>query len=119
MARTSWRIMPTTLLGRWSVGASIAMPLLFNLGTSFINSLYLSVPAGNNIMADIGARPALAHTMLMGMMAGIVALITGLLAVIRQRERAILVYISTLIGALLVLFLAARYCIPIKTCNLT
>ena len=108
MVGKSRRIMPITVLGLWSVGASIAMPLLFVIGTSLTNSLYLSVPAGGTIMADIAARPALALTMLAGMGAGILALITGLLAIFRQKEKAVLVYISTLIGALLMLFLAGE-----------
>lgn len=106
------RILPTTVLGRWSVGASIAMPLLFIIGAAFTNSLYQSVPAGDTIMADIASRPALALTMLAGMGAGILALITGLLAIFRQKERSVLVYISTLIGALLALFLAGEVLSP-------
>lgn len=88
------------------------MPLLFVLGTSFTNSLYSSVPAGDTILADITARPALALTMLAGMGAGIMALIAGLIAIIRQNERAVLVYISSAIGALLVLFLVGEILFP-------
>ncbi len=88
------------------------MPILFIIGTSFTNSLYQSVPAGETILADIAARPALALTMLAGMGAGILALITGLLAIFRQREKAILVYISSSIGALLMLFLVGELLSP-------
>lgn len=112
MANKYQRMMPITILGKWSVGASIAMPILFIIGTSFTNTLYESVPAGETIMADIVARPALALTMLAGMGAGILALITGLLAIIRQKEKAVLVYISSLIGALLMLFLAGEILFP-------
>ena len=84
------------------------MPLLFIIGTSFTNSLYKSVPAGGTILADIAARPALALTMLAGMVAGIAAFITGLLAIIRQKERALLVYVASSIGALLLLFLTGE-----------
>ncbi len=107
-----WSIMPKTTLGKWSVGLIIAMPLLFTIGTSFTNSLYKSVPAGGTIWADILARPALALTMLAGMIAGIAAFITGLLAIIRHKEHALLVYISSSIGALLVLFLAGEILFP-------
>lgn len=104
--------MPGTPLGKWSVGLIIAMPLLFAIGSSFTNSLYQSVPAGETILADIAARPALALTMLAGMAAGIAALVTGLLAIIRQRERALLVYLSTLLGALFALYLAGELAFP-------
>ena len=112
MTKQPWRIMPKTTLGKWSVGLIVAMPILFIIGTSFTNSLYKSVPAGGTILADIAARPALALTMLAGMVAGISAFIMGLLAIIRQKEHALLVYVSSSIGALLVLFLAGEILFP-------
>jgi hypothetical protein len=104
--------MPITTLGKWSVGLIVAMPLLFLIASSFTNSLYNSIPAGDTILADIAARPALAFTMLAGMVAGISAFITGLLAITRQKEYALLVYVSSLIGALLVIFLAGEILFP-------
>jgi hypothetical protein len=112
MAKRYWRITPITALGKWSVGLIVVMPLLFLIGTSFTNSIYQSVPAGDTILADIAARPALALTMLAGMVAGISAFITGILAITRQNEYSLLVYASSLIGALLVVFLAGEILFP-------
>ena len=112
MTKQPWRITPKTILGRWSVGLIVAMPILFVIGSSFTNSLYKSVPAGETILADIVARPALALTMLAGMAAGISAFIIGLLAIVRQKEKALLVYVSTVIGALLMLFLIGEIVFP-------
>jgi hypothetical protein len=112
MTKQPWKILPITTLGKWSVGLIVAMPLLFVIGSSLTNSLYKSVPAGDTIQADIAARPALALTMLAGMVAGISAFITGLLAIIRQKDYALLVYVSSLIGALLILFLAGEILFP-------
>jgi hypothetical protein len=114
MARRLWKITPVTTLGWWSVGLIVAMPILFAIGSSFTNSLYKSVPSGNTILADIAARPALALTMLAGMGAGISAFIMGLIAIIWQKEHALLVYISSVIGALLIVFLAGEFVFPIK-----
>jgi hypothetical protein len=50
--------------------------------------------------------------MLAGMGAGISAFITGLLAIIRHKERAVLVVISTVIGVLLILFLILEITFP-------
>ena len=86
--------------------------VLFIIGTSFTNLLYKSVPAGVSIPADIFARPALAPSMLSGMVAGISAFFTGILAIIRQKESAVLVYISTTIGTLIVLFLVGEIIFP-------
>jgi hypothetical protein len=105
-------IMPRTALGKWSVALLVVMPLLFFIGTSFTNSLYAAIPAGGTILKDIAARPALALSMLVGMAAGILAFITGILAVLRQKERALSVYVSVAIGALLLIFLAGEVLSP-------
>jgi hypothetical protein len=112
MTKQSWRILPKSALGKWSVGLIVAMPLLFFIGSSFTNSLYKSVPSGDTILADLVARPALALTMLAGMAAGISAFITGLLALIRQKDHALLVFVSSTIGGLLVVFLAGEFLFP-------
>ena len=112
MAKPVLNLIPKTKLGQWSLGLIIAMPLLFAIGTSLADSLYASVPAGGTIPADIAARPALALTMLAGMLAGILACITGLSGILRQRERAVLVYLSSLVGALLILFLIGEVLFP-------
>lgn len=112
MTKQAWRILPRTTLGKWSIGLIVAMPILFIIGSSFANSLYESVPAGGTIFAEIAARPALALTMLAGMAAGISAFITGLLAILRQKDHALLVYASIIIGALLILSLAGVILFP-------
>jgi hypothetical protein len=105
-------LIPKTKLGKWPLGLIAAMPVFFFIGTSFTNSLYKSVPAGNTILEDIAERPALALTMLMGMVAGISAFIVGLIAIIREKERALLVYIATSIGMLFVLFFISEVLFP-------
>src|SRR3989338_5073941 len=104
--------MPKTTLGKWSLGLIAAMPALFFIGASFTNLLYESVPAGNTILEDMAGRPVLAFTMLAAMISGILAFVTGLIAVTRQKERAPLVYIAIIIGALLMVFLAGEIVFP-------
>lgn len=106
------RITPRSTLGKWSIALIPTMVVFFILGTSFTNSLYKSVSAGTTILEDIIARPALALSMLSGMGAGIAAFFTGLLVIILQKENALLVYISTAIGALVILFLAGEIFFP-------
>jgi len=50
--------------------------------------------------------------MFAGMAAGISGFITGLLAIVKQKEKALLVYISTVIGGLLILYLIAELAFP-------
>ena len=105
-------ILPKTKPGWWSLGLAAAMPVLFFIGMSFTDLLYKSVPAGGTILKDIAVRPALALTMLAGMVSGISAFIIGFIAIIRQKERALLVYGATLIGALLIIFLLGELIFP-------
>ncbi len=104
--------MPKTKLGKWSLGLIAAMPVLFFIGASSTNLLYATVPAGNSILEDIAGRPVLALAMLAGMVSGISAFITGLIAIVRQKERAPLVYIAVAIGALLIFFLVGEVSSP-------
>ena len=112
MTQQPWQITPKSTLGKWSIGLIIAMPILLAIGSSLAHSLYQSVPAGDTILADVTARPALALTMLAGMAAGVSAFILGLLALVRQKEKSAMVVVSTVIGALFVLFLAGELVFP-------
>ena len=112
MSERSWRFRPGTTLGWWTVGLIAVMPILFVLGSSFSRTLYESVPAGRTILADIASRPFLALTMLAGMAAGISGFITGLLAMIKQKEKALLVYTATVIGGLFTLYLVGEVAFP-------
>ncbi|MBN2015700.1 hypothetical protein JW766_02610 [Candidatus Dojkabacteria bacterium] len=104
--------MPKTTLGKWSIVLIVAMPLLFFLARIFMNIFYESVSSGDTILEDISKRPALALTMLVGMASGVSALIVGLIAIIKNKERSFLVYVSTVIGALFTLFLMGEIAFP-------
>lgn len=103
--------MPKTTLGRWSVWLILGMPVFFYIGFSFVN-FYDTVPAGKTIPQDIVMRPGIALPMLAGMISGISAFMTGLASITRKKERALLVYISTIIGGLLILFLLGELFFP-------
>ena len=103
---------PATKQGKWSIGLIVTMFILFFIGTSFTNTLYASVPSGGTILKDITARPALALTMLVGMAAGILAFVVGIVAVVAKKERSFFVYISTFIGMLLTVVLAGEFISP-------
>jgi len=104
--------MPKTNLGKWSIGLILAMFILFVIGVSLPNILYESAPSSNSLLDDIVNRPLLAFSMIAGVGAGISALITGLVAVLKRKERAILVYGSTFIGAVLTFFVISLFLLP-------
>ncbi len=95
--------LPKTRTGRWSVWLAAAMLGLIFIGPTLDATFYKSVTAGNTILEDLAIRPFLAIPMLLGILSGIMAFVTGLMAIIKHKERAIIVYISTLLGALLLL----------------
>jgi len=105
------KIIPKTILGKWSVVLIVVMPAFFYIGMSFVD-FYSSIPAGRTILQDVVGRPGVALPMLAGFASGIIAFITGLAAIIKNRERAILVFVSTIIGALLILYLAGEIISP-------
>ncbi len=103
---------PRTGLGKCSVTLIIAMPVFFAIGSSFTNSLYQSVPSGNTIFADVATRPALALTMMTGMAAGIAACVTGAIAMFKEKDDTHLVCLSTILGALFIMFLIGEITFP-------
>ena len=77
----------------------------------FVN-VYEGVSSGETILKDIIARPGVALSMLTGFAFGILAFIVGLISIIKKKERNVLVFIATIIGALLILFLTAEIIFP-------
>lgn len=106
------KILPKTNLGKWSIFLIVLMPILFAIGGSFTNTLYESVSSGDTILEDIVKRPVLSLTMLSGMLSVILAFAFGIISIIRKKERSPLVYISTILGFLLILFLIAEIVFP-------
>jgi len=97
--------MPTTLLGKWSISLAIALTALFVLfqvlvalgergGETFFSNLMLTIPI---ILAGIS---------------GVLAFLTGILGIIRSRERSILVFLSTMIGFFVLLFILGEILFP-------
>lgn len=104
--------MPKTKLGKWSVVLIILTPVLFFLGSLFLKLFYESVSSGSTILEDIVKRPVLAIPMLLGMGSGVSAFFTGLIAIIKDKERAVVVFVSTVLGLLVILFLIGEFTSP-------
>jgi nitrate reductase gamma subunit len=91
-------LLPTTTLGKWSMGLGISLILFFILsfaivilghqtgGETFLDNLYIAVP------------------MFLAGISGIAALIAGIIGILRYKERSALVFLSAAVG-LFVLFL--------------
>jgi hypothetical protein len=86
------KILPKTKLGKWAAGLSIAF--IFLIGMKIANYFHFPLPT-----------PAIA-------VLGIIGLIIGLLAVFRNKDRAILSYLPLVIGVIILLWAAAEIIFP-------
>jgi hypothetical protein len=89
--------LPQTLLGKWSVGLIISFLLLFVLaqiivatgqrgGDTFFSNLAISIP------------------MLLAAICAAAAFFTGIIAIIKSKERSIPVFLTTLMGLFVLIF---------------
>jgi hypothetical protein len=91
-------ILPKTSLGWWSVGLAIPVFLLFTY--PFLIRL-------GRVVSFIGAYFNFAF-----IISGIAAFVIGLISIIRNKERSILVFLATLIGLFALLFLLGEVLVP-------
>ena len=101
---------PKSFLGRLAIVLIVTMPIFFYIGISFV-SFYKSIPAGRTIPSDIITRPGVALSMLAGFASGIMAFIVGLVAIIKKKDYSIFVFISTIMGFLMLLWCFAEFLI--------
>jgi len=98
-------LIPKTLLGKWSTGLAIASIVLFisiqffvasglRDSYTFISGLLLTIPV---FLAGIS---------------GISAFFIGISGIIKNKERPILVFLSTIIGSFVLLFLLGEVLFP-------
>jgi predicted Abi (CAAX) family protease len=91
-------ILPKTALGKWSIGLAISFIVFFALvsvlgatgqegGETFFSNLFLAIPG---LIAAVSA---------------FAAFLTGLIDIIFMKERALLVFVATAIGLLLIVFI--------------
>ncbi len=89
--------MPKTTLGKWSVALIFAFIV-------FLISFQLIAASGQRGGETFFSNLALAVPILIAGISGVSAFVTGLVGVIRSRERSIIVYLATVIGLLVLLF---------------
>jgi len=97
--------MPQTRPGRWSAWLIIAFIVFFGL-------FYLFVATGQRGGATFFSNLYLAVPVVIAAISGISAFFTGIIGVIKDRERAILVYLAMLIGLIVLLFCLAEIIFP-------
>ena len=102
---------PKSNLGKLSFALIVLMPMFIYVGASFV-SFYESVPAGETILHDIIVRPRVALSMLGGFFSGIVAFFCGVFGIIRKKDYSVFVFISTILGFFVLLWVIAEILFP-------
>jgi hypothetical protein len=91
--------------GKWSVGLAVAFILFFALfqilvasgqrgGETFFSNLLLTVPV------------------LLGGTCGVAAFVAGLISIIKSKERSVLVFVATVIGLIVLMFILGEVLVP-------
>jgi hypothetical protein len=96
---------PTTVLGKWSVGLLIIFFLLFVLLQLLV---FLGQRGGNTLTDNL----FLAILGILMAISGIAAFFTGIISIIKSKERSILVFLATIIGFLILFFVAGEIMVP-------
>jgi hypothetical protein len=96
---------PKTTPGKWSVGLIMIFVVL-------LASFQLLVASGQRGGETFFSNLILTIPMLIAGISGVSAFATGLIGIIRSRERSIAVYLATLIGLLVLLFVLGEIAFP-------
>lgn len=99
---------PKSNLGKWSLGFIAIVPIFFYIGFLCVN-FYGPVVAGATILQDIVIRPGVALPMLVGFLSGITAFFCGILGITRKKDYSVLIFISTLLGLFVLLWVLAEF----------
>ncbi|MDP2685199.1 MAG: hypothetical protein Q8P20_09270 [bacterium] len=97
--------MPKTRYGKWSV-------YLIGLFIIFLLIFYALIASGQRGGDTFFSNWALTIPILLAGICGIAGFVTGLIAILKQRERSVLVYVAVVIGALATFFATAEIIFP-------
>lgn len=98
--------MPKTRFGKWSVGLIIAFFLLLATGIFVVSVL------GQRGGETIFDNPVISIPMLVAGASAIAAFFTGIVAIIKNKERSIFCFVATLIGLLVLIFVLGEILVP-------
>jgi hypothetical protein len=96
---------PKTQLGKWSVWLIIAFIVLFIL-------FQILVASGQRGGATFFSNLALSIPMFIAGISGISAFFTGIIGIIKNKEWSVLVFLSTIVGFLILFFVLGEFLVP-------
>ena len=93
---------PKTRLGKWSIWLIIVFILSFIV-------FQLLVASGQRGGATFFSNPILSVPILIAGIAGVSGFFAGIIGVLRSKERSVLVFIATVIGFLILVFVSMEF----------
>ena len=99
------RFIPKTHLGQWSIWLITVFIVLFIV-------FQILVASGQRGGATFFSNLALSIPMLIAVITGILAFFTGIIGIIKNKERSVLVFSSTIIGFFILVFVSAEILFP-------
>jgi integral membrane sensor domain MASE1 len=97
---------PQTILGKWSAGLIISFILLILLANVVVQV------QGPRADQTFFSNPLVSLPMFLALGCAISSFVTGLLAVFREKERGIAVFLATFIGLLVLFFVVGEITVP-------
>ena len=98
---------PTTKLGKWSVWLCVAFLILIVI--AFMSVIF---SAKDEISQNFFDPLWAAVTLLIAGACGIFALVLGVISVIKNRERSVLVFLAIAIGVIALVFVVGEFSFP-------
>ncbi len=96
---------PKTLLGKWSIWLIIAFIVFFI-------TFQLLVASGQRGGATFFSNLALSVPMLIAGISGISAFFTGIIGIVKSKERSVLVSLATIIGFFILFLILGEFRVP-------
>lgn len=98
-------ILPKTLLGKWSAGLLVAFVV-------FLGAFQLLVASGQRGGETFFSNLLLSIPILLAGASGVLAFLAGLISVIRNKERSVLVFLAILVGFFVLIFWLGEVIVP-------
>jgi hypothetical protein len=98
-------ILPKTTPGKWSIGLIGGLVLFFAL-------MWLLVASGQRGGETFFSNLALTVPALLAAISGIAAFFTGIISIIKSKERSVLVFLAVIIGLFVLIFCLGEFLSP-------
>ena len=100
-------LFPKTTPGKWSVGLIISAFLLFVV---FMIEVATGYRGGDTFDLSVDFWPG--FPMLLAGLCAIISMVTGIIGIVKSKERSVLVFLATALGCFAFIFVAGEFLFP-------